>query len=157
MTPYTLRPAAPEDAAFLRALLGALRDESFSMLPPEVRGPLVDLQLRAQEADYTRRYPLADHQVVVVGDLPVGRLLVDRTPTEIRLVDIALSAAWRGHGLGTAVVRALQEEARARRRPLRLHVAANNPARRLYERLGFRVVAEHPPDLEMSFEPAASS
>jgi ribosomal protein S18 acetylase RimI-like enzyme len=36
-------------------------------------------------------------------------------------------------------VRGLQARAAAAKRPLRLNVLINNPARRLYERLGFRI------------------
>lgn len=45
--------------------------------------------------------------------------------------------ARRGHGLGTQVLRLLQDEARERGVPLRLSVHTANPARRLYTRLGF--------------------
>ena len=39
-------------------------------------------------------------------------------------------------------MRALQAEAAASRKPLRIHVERFNPALRLYERLGFRQVED---------------
>jgi ribosomal protein S18 acetylase RimI-like enzyme len=41
-----------------------------------------------------------------------------------------------------ALVRALQAEAAASRKPLRIHVERFNPALRLYERLGFKQIAD---------------
>ncbi|KAG1440644.1 hypothetical protein G6F57_018956 [Rhizopus arrhizus] len=44
----------------------------------------------------------------------------------------------QGNGLGSAMIRCLQQASAARRRALCLHVQIHNPgARRLYERLGF--------------------
>jgi len=52
------------------------------------------------------------------------------------LVYVAVDPAWRGHGLGARLVRAGLEAAGE---PASLHVDADNPSRRLYERLGFSV------------------
>jgi ribosomal protein S18 acetylase RimI-like enzyme len=54
---------------------------------------------------------------------------------------IAVLAPWRGRGIGTALMEALIVEARTRGlRALSLIVHNENPARRLYERLGFVAV-----------------
>jgi ribosomal protein S18 acetylase RimI-like enzyme len=58
------------------------------------------------------------------------------------MVDIAILPPWRGRGVGGALLRALQDEARAAVRPLTIHVERMNPAMRLYERLGFRLRAD---------------
>lgn len=59
---------------------------------------------------------------------------------DIPEITIATAAAYRGRGVGTAVLTALIEEARARRCPaVCLSVEQDNPATRLYARLGFVV------------------
>ena len=65
-----------------------------------------------------------------------------RWPQEIRIVDIALLPEHRKAGIGTALVSAIQSEAAQANKPVTIHVEQFNPARRLYERLGFRVVKE---------------
>jgi ribosomal protein S18 acetylase RimI-like enzyme len=45
--------------------------------------------------------------------------------------------AHRGAGIGRHLLETLQFDAAHARRPLRLSVRKSNPARRLYERLGF--------------------
>jgi ribosomal protein S18 acetylase RimI-like enzyme len=74
---------------------------------------------------------------------PAGRLYVHRGRSDIRVVDIALAPEYRGRGIGAALLRSLITEAEASDRKVSIHVERHNPARRLYERLGFRPAGEH--------------
>lgn len=73
------------------------------------------------------------------GDRLVGAMVVNDTgmsgfiPEHI-LVYVAVDGAVRGRGIGTKLMRALEEECEG---DIALHVEYDNPARRLYERLGF--------------------
>jgi ribosomal protein S18 acetylase RimI-like enzyme len=60
----------------------------------------------------------------------------DRTPE----VTIGVSEAARGRGVGETLLSALIAEATRRCAGLCLNVRHDNPARRLYERIGFRLV-----------------
>jgi ribosomal protein S18 acetylase RimI-like enzyme len=73
---------------------------------------------------------------------PVERLYVARWTSEICIIDIALLPEFCGRGIGTMFIRELQAEAQSSNRPLRIHVERFNPARRLYERLGFREIED---------------
>ncbi len=55
-------------------------------------------------------------------------------------VSIGVQPAARGHGVGEQLMRALIGEAARRGLGLCLSVRTDNPARRLYERLGFREI-----------------
>ena len=57
-------------------------------------------------------------------------------------MDIALLPEHRGAGIGSAVLRGLLAEAAAAGKPVRIHVERLNPARRLYERLGFAPIED---------------
>lgn len=57
-------------------------------------------------------------------------------------MDLALVADARGQGLGTALLQGLLADADAEGRTVVLHVARDNPAQRLYLRLGFVVTGE---------------
>ena len=82
-----------------------------------------------------------------------SQLLLSDWEQEIRIVDIALLPAFRGSGLGSQVLAALQARARRAGKPLTIHVETNNPARRLYERLGFVEQADKGVYLLMRWQP----
>lgn len=99
-------------------------------------------QFEAQDRYYRENYAGASFDVIVAGEEPVGRLYVARWPEEIRLIDLALLPERQARGIGSGVLRDLQDEARSCSRPLRIHVERYNRALRLYERLGFRVIED---------------
>jgi ribosomal protein S18 acetylase RimI-like enzyme len=77
---------------------------------------------------------------VLLDDQRVGRLIVDRGERELILVDISLIPEQRGRGIGTHLIRELLFEASSTTKSVRLHVLHTNPAKHLYERLGFAIV-----------------
>ena len=103
------------------------------------------LQFRLQRAHYYAHYPGAEFRIIVGPLGAIGRVCTHRSRSEIRLVDIALLPLYRGCGIGGRCLRSLLTEAAAARQAVTAHVARDNPARRLYERLGFRTVEENGP------------
>ena len=79
----------------------------------------------------------ADLRVVVVNETVVGWMVVRDRPEELRVDQIYLGPGSRGRGLGTSLLEHVLRIAGGR--PVRLGVLKNNPAHRLYARLGFRV------------------
>lgn len=138
----TLRPARPDDA-FLFALYAGTRADELAAWGWDAaqRDAFLVMQFRAQQRHYEAAWPRAEHRVVCLAGRPIGRLLVAREPDEIRLVDIALLPEHRGAGIGAGLIRGLLAEAARAGLPVRLHAARDSRARRLYERLGFVVVA----------------
>lgn len=99
-------------------------------------------QFQAQHSHYRVHYPDAHYDIIVEDCEDVGRLYVAAMPGEIRLMDIALVPERRGRGLGGALVGMLLEEAERAGKSVSLCVEEHNPARRLYERMGFIEVGE---------------
>ena len=95
------------------------------------------MQFDLQTRSYAQAFPEADCQVILRDGEPIGRLMVDRTPDQILLVDIALLPEHRNAGIGTALVTMVLNEAASAGKPVVLHVEKHNRARFLYERLGF--------------------
>ena len=139
-----LRPAGPEDTPFLLQLYGSVRAGELAATDwtDSQKTRFVEMQFAAQSQYYREHYPDTSFDVIVLDGQPVGRLYVARWSNEIRIVDIALLPACCNRGLGTTLVRALQAEAAASRKPLRIHVERFNPALRLYQRLGFRQIED---------------
>ncbi|MFC6356144.1 GNAT family N-acetyltransferase [Luethyella okanaganae] len=152
----TLRAAAPADESLLRRIFEQSRSADFSGFPAGLRPALVDMQYRAQQAQYSAQYPEARHEVILVDGAVAGRILVDESGTAWRLIDISVSSEHRNGGIGTAVLSEVCERASASGRPVELSVwAGNRAARRLYERLGFSVAAERPDYLSLHRAPDA--
>ena len=98
-----------------------------------------------QRQHFASTYAPAQHAVIVRLDpIPsdIGRISLTRQWHKIFLRDIELIAAERNRGIGTAMIRALLELAKADGRTVELLVLNCNPAQRLYARLGFTVVAD---------------
>jgi ribosomal protein S18 acetylase RimI-like enzyme len=139
-----LRPVADDDRAFLLDLYESVREPELALVPwdANARRAFVEQQFMAQDTHYRANYPGAALDVIEVDGEPAGRLYVHRGAEDIRIMDIALTPAFRGRGIGTGLLRSLLEEGAASGRTVSIHVEAGNPARALYERLGFREAEE---------------
>lgn len=130
---------AGSDLPFLAQVYASTRTEELALAPWSEAGKQAFLasQFQAQHAHYQRYYPDADWLVVSCDGNDIGRLYLERWPTQHRIIDIALLPAHRGRGFGEALLRDLMDEAAAAGRAVSIHVEKNNPAMRLYRRLGF--------------------
>ena len=145
MSEPRLRPVTGGDREFLVELYDSLREPELAHVPWDAatRRAFIEHQFSAQDAHYRQHYPGATLDIIEFDGEPAGRLYVHRGPGDIRIMDIALVPAFRRRGIGTALLRALIAEGDESGRKLSIHVETNNPARMLYERLGFRVAGEH--------------
>lgn len=132
------------DLPFLRELYASTRAEEMAAVPwteTEKREFLLQ-QFSFQHAYYSKHFTEASFQLILLDGSPIGRLYLDRRPDEIRLIDIALLPAYRNQGIGGQLMREVLEEGDRRGLPVRIHVEQNNPALRLYRRLGFQRVGD---------------
>ena len=145
MTGIGLRPVTGGDRAFLVELYRSVREPELAHLPWDdaAKSAFVEQQFTAQDEHYRANYPGATLDVIEVDGERAGRLYVHRGPSDVRIMDIALAPAFRGRGIGTTLLRGLMGEAEESGRKLSIHVEMNNPARTLYERLGFEPAGEH--------------
>lgn len=137
---YRLRTVTPADETWQLAIYASTRAEELALTgwPVPQCKAFVRQQHQAQQTHYTRHFPHSVCQLILVrGEEVAGRLWVDESDGRLRILDIALLPAWRGQGLGTRCLQALAEQADAAGRVLSIQVEIHNPARRLYERLGF--------------------
>jgi ribosomal protein S18 acetylase RimI-like enzyme len=147
----TCRNCLEADSPFLAQLYAVVHTPEFSALglPAEMLAKLLQQQSFAQETGYRQQFPNSERRIVEVHGAPVGRMVVDIRPERLHLVDIALMPAYHRRGIGGELLKRLIAEAAGR--PIGLHVSTSNPARRLYEQVGFRSVSEQPPYLRMEY------
>ena len=104
----------------------------------EQQAAFLDMQFRAQKQHYEEFYPGCQFLMIELEGAPAGRLYVDRYPDQIEIIDIALLPEHRGRGIGRMLLEELLAEGRQNGKCVRIYVENFNPARRLYDRLGFR-------------------
>ena len=133
-----LRAATEADAAFVAAVYASTRDEELSAVPwtAQQKKAFTDWQSQQQEKHYALHYPQAERLVIGRGE-PIGRIYVDTTRLEVRLMDVTLLAPYRRQGLGSHLMEVLLAYADSLGLEASLHVEPFNPARRMYERAGF--------------------
>ena len=141
----TVRLARDGDTEFLFQVYASTRSEELVLTgwTDEEKRAFLVMQFNAQLRDYLARFPRSEQLVVLADGTPAGRLWVNGSKDEIRLLDIALLPGYRNTGIGTLLLKHLQKEARVTGKPLRHSVHKDNlDALRFYERLGFKVVED---------------
>ena len=143
-----VRSATKADIAFIDGLLMADAEAVLADIDPAQRWQLASMQVRARRTSYAMTYPRARDHVIVADGQPVGRLLLDEQPDVVLVVDIRIAATSRGEGIGATVLTRVCDDAARHGRAVELSADPQNPATRLYARLGFAPasVDHHSPD-----------
>jgi len=140
----TYRPLAEPDLPFVAALYASTRAEEVASTgwPEAFQRAFLAQQHQAQHDHYQAHYPGAEWLIIEAGGEAIGRLYLDERGDDLHLIDISLAPERRGGGIGTAIMADLLGWAGARGKTMTLYVEPPNPARRLYERLGFAAEGE---------------
>src|SRR5437660_10752255 len=135
----SFRAVTPEDEEFLLKLYKSSRGDDLRGLgwSEERISEFLEMQYEAQQRLRSKDYQNATDEIVLLDGKPAGHLSIERREDEIRCVDIALLPENRRAGVGTLLIRRLQNEARSVSKPLRLQLIRFNRAVTLLERLGF--------------------
>jgi GNAT superfamily N-acetyltransferase len=148
-TPWIIRPAQADDAEFLTDMLMEATNWSPEW-PARSRSRVLS---DPKTAHYIAGWPRDGDLGVVAeaGGQPAGaswlRFLPESDPgygfvaADVPELTIGVAGAWRGRGLGRALLRAIGERARAAGiRQISLSVERKNFAQRLYQSEGFTIV-----------------
>lgn len=118
----------------------ALRDLMIACSPLRNLLPtaLLDLQFESQSDSFGAIHPRAMRRVVTHAGVPIARIIIDWEKADASHgVDIAVHPDHRRTGAALAMLRAWIAVADASGRACTLDVIADNPARMIYQRLGF--------------------
>ena len=139
-----LRPATLEDEPFLRQLFATTRADELALMvwDDNQKETFIAMQFNAQKQQYAMSYPQAQHSIILLNDVPIGRQMIDRGENEFTLVDIALLPTHRSAGIGTHLIENLLAEAASAGKSVTLNVWHSNPAKKLYQRMGFSAASD---------------
>jgi GNAT superfamily N-acetyltransferase len=99
------RRIAESDLPFLAQVYALTRSEELAAAPlsDAQRAAFLAEQFRLQHAHYQKYYPDADWLVTMHAGEDIGRLYIERWPTQHRIIDIAFLPERRGKGFGEAL------------------------------------------------------
>ncbi len=127
---YSLRQATNDDYTFLYLLhVAAMR---------EYVEATWGWQEEWQQEYFARKFDPHNRQIIRIDGQDAGVIVIEPRIEELYIALIEILPAFQRRGVGTAIVRQLINTADSDGLPVSLHVLkTNNPARQLYERLGF--------------------
>ena len=129
----TLRPAQPADFAFCQR----------TYFEP-MRKTIGELGLDEAKhlANFASRWQVEQVRIVMTRGQVIGWLQTASTDDALFLAQLFIDTSFQRQGIGRRLMQILIEEAARENKAITLGVVKTNPARRLYERLGFRVTHE---------------
>jgi ribosomal protein S18 acetylase RimI-like enzyme len=139
----TFRPATETDIPFLLELRRQTMSE-------HLRASGIEPSESERRARVLASFDCAE--IILLAGTPVGLLKVVRGPDNWDLVQIQIVPEQQGRGFGTTILKKLLADAVQAQATVSLSVLNTNPARQLYERLGFRIVAQNNHAYDMKFE-----
>ena len=156
-----LRPARLDDLPFLRQLYRSFRQDELAQIPwsPEDKQAFLDQQFDMQHRYYIVAFPQTDFLIVEKDGIAIGRLYIHLGHENWHIIDIGFLPEWRGLGLGSATLKAIQDAATTRKSAgIVLHVDRNNErAYDLYQALGFTVTETTDTHIGMQWLPRSAS
>jgi ribosomal protein S18 acetylase RimI-like enzyme len=141
---HSLRPCTADDEAFARRV----HREAYRDVVTRQFGEWDDDR---QRGFFEAKWDPSSYQAIMVSGADAGVVRCTREAGYLYLDEIQLLPAAQGAGIGSAVIRDLQEQAQNAGLPLRLQVLKQNRARVLYERLGFYVTGETEQHFQMEW------
>ncbi len=140
------RPALPQDFDYCERLYFA----EMERINRELK-----LDRDVQVASFRRQWEVTQVRIITLDGADIGWLQSTTREGTYFLGQIFVEAARQRRGIGTAVMHRLIGEATSLHQAMTLGVVKTNPAKRLYERLGFRTTHEDDRKFYMRREPAA--
>ena len=102
-----------------------------------------------QEAAYRRNHDPAEIQIITHDGSDIGMISIEEGAEDVFVPHIEISPEYQGRGIGSSILRRIMADAALRQKTVSLRVLRVNPARSLYERLGFKIVEETPTHFSM--------
>ncbi len=142
--PVSLRPATQEDEEFLLHLYTVNRLDEMRMTGwDDARiETFLQAQYSTRKAQYEARYPHAQNWIILSDNERVGRHLIQPDPRLWAFIDVAVLPSFRKRGIGTFVFKLHLHQSVESGASVGLYVLIDNPAKRIYERLGFIVTGQ---------------
>lgn len=123
---YTLRPAIEEDYQYC-----------YRLTKKNMHGLYCRHWGGWVAAEFRNGFVLNNITMVIMAGRRAGYISVKQTPDSIYIDNIQISPAWQGYGIGSAILSRILNG--SDKKSVKITAFDDNPAKRLYERMGFSV------------------
>ena len=93
-----------------------------------------------QESLFRERYTPAQIQVITFDSKDIGMISLEERTDDVFLRAIELLPTHQGQSIGARIIQQIIDDAASKQKPVSLSVLKVNPAKNLYERLGFLTI-----------------
>lgn len=151
----SMRLTTPTDEAFLFQLFIDVRPWlAWAEGDTDFIRTLYESQYKVMRTGQETVYPEHLDFIIEKTDQRVGRLVIDLGYADWRVSELQIISQAQGQGIGSDLLRSLQQAAGNSRMPITLSTPMYwFSALQFYERLGFRVMATDPPYYHMAWFP----
>jgi len=140
-----LKQSGLNDREFLVSVYADSRFEEMQQIQhwnTDEKDEFLRFQFNAQDSHYKEHYPDAEYLIIEHARKAIGRLYIERRPSNICIMDIAILRKYRRNGIARKLIDDVLSEAKQKKVSVNLHVEPDNVAKKLYLSLGFVVVGK---------------
>lgn len=139
-----LRKVQQEDRDFLFQIFIESRPELTLLQQLPNAETVLFHQFEIDEQQTAINHPNAENYIILYKYEPIGRVTVDKSGRDYRLIWLGVQSVYRRQGIGTQLLQSLMKEASNANKVIRLQVAwFNTEARKIYTKLGFQLLEEN--------------
>jgi ribosomal protein S18 acetylase RimI-like enzyme len=128
---FSLRDGVPADYPFVAGLYRATMEPLLSALGAWDEGAVM--------RRFEQNTIFSEVQIIEVGSVDAGWFQISDLGDRMDIAQIHLLEPYRSRGIGGEIIESICARAAERGLPVTLAVVRNNPAKALYERMGFEI------------------
>jgi ribosomal protein S18 acetylase RimI-like enzyme len=106
---------------------------------------LMNSGLEISEENHLNRimYQFDQAKIILLNDKKIGLLKIAEQQQNIEIIQIQIEPLHQGKGLGKNIIKSIIEKLSDKKLSVTLSVLRGNKAKKLYEAIGFKVIAEN--------------
>jgi ribosomal protein S18 acetylase RimI-like enzyme len=87
-------------------------------------------------------YEFNESKIILLADKAIGVLKLKKEDDKIEIIQLQIEPKYQGRGLGQDILNGIIKRAEENNQMITLSVLKLNPARNLYEKMGFEIIEE---------------
>ncbi len=140
------------DNPFFNELFTQLFEKKINLngFPDAQKEMIIKIQFKAFESRYNNSNVIP--YLITYGKSKAGKAILEKLNNSILLSDITILYQFRNLGIGGRVIDLIKNKLSSNQNKIILHVDKGNPALRLYQKKGFKIISKNEIQFEMEWQ-----